>query len=121
MTHLAVTIDLVLVAAAQREVPGPRVVGLNVEILLLGELHLDGAGVTEYVAAVEAGSGLSSGGDVLVLDQGVDHRPSLEHDDLLYLTCLSAHFLNGVHIQPVDGVQDGQQDYLVLLQPDDTT
>ena len=121
MTHLAFTIDLVLAAAAQREVPGPRVVGLNVEILLLGELHLDGAGVTEYVAAVEAGSGLSSAGDVLVLDQSMDHRSSLEHDDLLYLTRLPAHLLDGVHIQPVDGVQDGQQDYLVLLEPDDTT
>ena len=37
------------------EVPGPLVVGLHVELLLLGELHLHRAGVRENVGAVKVG------------------------------------------------------------------
>ena len=107
-TYLALPVDLLNVVVPRGEVPGPRVVGPHIEVLLLGKLHLDGAGVAEDVAAVEAVPGLYSGREVTKLNQRVDHRAPFEHDDLVYLTCLATHLLDGVHIKPVDGVEDRQ-------------
>ena len=62
--------DIIIV---QSEVPRPSIVGLHVQVLLLGKLHLDGAGITEYIAAMEAGSSFSRCFQVTILDQGMNH------------------------------------------------
>ena len=47
--------EAVLPVGLTGEVPGPLIVGLYVELLLLGELHLHRARVGENVGAVKVG------------------------------------------------------------------
>ena len=103
--------DIIIV---QSEVPRPSIVGLHVQVLLLGKLHLDGAGITENVAAMKAGSSFFRGFQVTILNQGMNHWASLEHDNLVNLTNTSANLLHGLHRQPVDGVQDGQKNNFIF-------
>ena len=73
LDHLAMSINLRNIVIIEGEVPRLRIVGLHVQVLLLCKLHFDGAGITENVAAMKAGSSFFRGFQVTILNQGMNH------------------------------------------------